>query len=136
MKLLKATYYDLKSYIEMNSKNDLLKILNEKTPAETKIFLFAIFNSIGFCKMDWHVLKEDEIFSYMKKYFFIFDMNMLNPYIIKSSVVGEITDYKKFINKDTKLYLGYAKNIDDLSPKNTLEQWLFRVMYKIKKVVL
>lgn len=136
VQLLKATYYDLKSYIEINSKNDVLKILNEKTPAETKIFLFAIFNFVGFCKLDWHTLEEKEIFSLMKKYFYIFDVDMLSPYIVKSSVVGEITNYKKFVKNDTQFYLQYLKDIDDLSSKNALERLLFKVMYKIKKVAL
>ncbi len=135
VKLLKATYYDLKSYIEINSKNDVLKILNEKTPAETKIFLFAIFNFIGFCKLDWYTLKENDIFNIMKKYFYVFDVNSLSPYIIKSSVVGEITDYRKFVKNDIQFYLKYSKDIDDLSPKSKIEQLLFRVMQKVKKVV-
>ena len=136
VKLLENTYKDLKYYIEYNSKYDILKILNDNTPAETKIFLFSIFNLLGFCKLNWNILSENEVYNLMKKYFYIFDVNELSPYIVKSSAVGEIKDYKKFVKKDTHLYLKYFKDIDALSPKNSMQQWLFKLLYRIKKVLL
>ena len=130
-------FQDLKQYIEQNQsiKHDILDILNDKTPAETKIFLFSFFNIIGYCIIDWHNLNKIRIFTYMKKYFFVFDVNYLMPYSITSSVVGEITDYEEFVRNDTKLYLSYSSDIDSLKEKSFLKKLIFRIKYKIKKKV-
>lgn len=136
VKLLKDTYESLKNYIELNSKNDFLNILNDSTPAETKIFLFAFFSLSAQCILDWNKLTLEQVHKNMMKFFYIFDVESLKPYIIKSSVVGEINDYKKFVKNDTKLYLRYAAKIEDLSVKNSLDNFLMRIKYKMKKVFL
>lgn len=137
VELIFRGFQDLKRYIEQNksTKHDIMDILNGKTPAETKIFLFSFFNMIGYCIMDWHNLNNTKIFAYLKKYFFVFDVKHLMPYSIKSSVVGEITDYEQFVKNDTKLFLKYCSDIDSLKEKSLLENLLFRIKYKIKKKV-
>lgn len=134
VEMIRNTYKDLKSYIEKNQDN--LQILNSTTPAETKIFLFAFFNCVGSCKLDWYSMSEKEIFELMKRYFNIFDVNLLLPYSIKSSVVGEIKNYKQFVLLDKNLYLRYANKIEDLEQKSFLSNLIFRIIYKIKKLLI
>lgn len=134
--MIREGYSDLKYYIEMHSNNDKLKILNDTTPAETKIFLFMFFNSNGKCILDWYNLKVGDIYKYMKKYFYVFNIEELHPYMIKSSVVGNIINYEKFVREDVVLNLRYLKNIEDLFPTSYCNKLYFRIKYKFKKVFL
>lgn len=135
LELIKSAFASLSNYIEVNTNNDPLQILNTTTPAETKIFLFIFFRFINQSLIDWHLMSEKVIHCYMMKYFSVFDVSILKPYMIKSSVVGNITDYKYFVSNDRLLGLRLFMDIGSLKSPNFLQKVIFRLNNKFKKLM-
>jgi hypothetical protein len=136
-KVLMSSFNNLKKYIETNGSNDEepLQLLCARTPAEVKIFLFCFFSMENKTYNNWRSFSHKFVFNKLKQHFFVFDVDILGPYIIASSAVGVINDYKNFVNKDKVMDLVYMDKIEDMKTIPRFITILERIKNKIKKVV-
>lgn len=135
--ILFPSFNNLKSYIDFChiKKVDKLNILNTRIPAEVKITLFILFELEKITFLNWNNLSKKDVYSLLLKNFYVLNVYSLYPYSIKASAVGEITNYQKFVKKDTKLVLRYITNIEDLKPRNYFLRFLDKLKYKLKKMI-
>jgi hypothetical protein len=128
-------FNNLKEYSEYCSMKqiDPLNILNDRTPAETKIFLF--FNIGNICFTSLKFTEEDTIYNYMKKHFFVFNIENFKPYTIKPFSVGEINNYYKFVTTNPNFCLLNISKIEEMKPRNSFDKIMDKFTFKLKSLI-
>lgn len=134
--ILKKSFFNLMKYIEDNSKtkSDNLKILTDRIPAETKITLFTLFELENNKFDNWYNFDAKKVYYLLVKHFYIFSVDNLTPYTIKASAIGEIQNYKDFVNEDVILGLRYISSINELFPRNFMQRFVDKRKLKLRKL--
>jgi|GEM_PF-2889860 len=132
---LTQAFRSLKSYIEQNAGQlDPLGILNAETPAEVKIGLFYL-QACGYQIEHLLHYSEGDAFAIMKNDFDVFDVDALRPFEISSSVAGRITNYQKFVGRDSVFGLRHITSIDQMSPQGVASRMYWRAVFKLKRLL-
>lgn len=131
---LRHAFLALKEYIETSAECDKFGILNSRTPAETKIALFYL-QECGYKIEQLLSFSERQSYGVMKKEFNVFDVDALQPLCISSSVAGQITNYRKYVRRDSVLGLRYINSIDQMAQQGQLNLFLQRGVFKLRRLL-
>lgn len=126
------TFTYLKEYLEDN--DDKYLILGKNTPAEVKIAIFFL-KSKGYNPIELNQLSLKKKFNIFLLNFFIFNVNLLKPYELSSSKVGQFNDYKQFIKEDCVFNFKYIRSYKKMKPAPYIFKKLFNIYFRIKKKI-
>ena len=134
--ILINSFFDLKKYLSKSTP--FFELKNDITPSESIIHSFIFFNKVGYCLSKQEFDASD--LEKLKHHYEIINVKLLEPYIIKSSVVGfDILDLEKFIKNDVKLNLRLIENVNRMITKNNFiskfNKFANRLNYKIKRLL-